>query len=111
MKILFKRHLEEDAQVIAEEWSGLSEAAGMQGQLIREIGEATNSALVQVITVKRYVTGNQHPGRRRPPNSTVYYDFTIEFPHLEKTSEVINSMFDGIVWGKWEILETKAKAA
>lgn len=106
MIILFKRHLEEDAPVIEESWPDLSEADGMRHQLMHELQDTIDMP-ANVLHWRRRVTGNQHPGRRIPPRSLVYYDFTIDFPNYDKTSAEICDLFDGCVYGKWDILETK----
>lgn len=109
MIILFKRRLEEDAPVLEENWPEHSEADGMRHQLMSELQD-TLGIPTNVLKWRRRLTGNQHPGRRFAPRSMVYYDFTIDFPHYEKSSAEICELFDGTVYGKWEILETKAAA-
>jgi len=107
MIILFKRHLEEDAPVLADQWSDLPEADGMRRQLMSEL-EDTLDMPGNVLHWRRRVIGNPHPGRRHPPRSLVYYDFTIDFPNYDKTSSEICDIFTGNIYGKWDILETKA---
>jgi len=108
MRILFKRHLRDDLPVIQENWPDYTQTEGMRAQLLMELEEAF-LATPSVTNISRRVEGNTHPGRRHIPPSMVYYDFTIDFPKHEKTDAEICDLFDGVVYGKWEILETQAR--